>query len=167
MTKIFLIGMPGAGKTTLGKKLAEYLRVRFVDLDAEIQESEGKPIPEIFSQHGEEYFRRVESRLLREWATGEEAFVMATGGGAPCFHEGMEVINRYGTSVFLDCSVDELLERVKRNKERPLLLTSSEDELRAKLERMRELRWDCYRQAKITLEEPSLDDVLSALAVRK
>ena len=165
--KLFLIGMPGSGKTTLGKALAEHLAVPFVDLDTEIEKAEGKSISDIFSTAGHDHFRLVESRLLREWAAGSHAFVMATGGGAPCFHQGMQVLNESGLSIFLDCPVSDLLERVKANRERPLLLTSGEDELKEKLERMLASRLACYRQAKIVLERPSLPTLLETLNLRK
>ena len=77
--KIFLIGMPGSGKSTLGRQVARHLGIEFVDLDAEIEKAEAKSISDIFSQQGEDYFRIVESRLLLEWAASTKAFVMATG----------------------------------------------------------------------------------------
>src|SRR5687767_9394541 len=115
--KIFLIGMPGSGKTTLGRQLAEHLHVDFVDLDAEIERVEQKSISDIFREQGEEQFRLTEAKLLRDWAAASLPFVMSTGGGAPCFHKGIEVINEHGLSIFLDCTVDELIDRVKRNQE--------------------------------------------------
>lgn len=165
--KIFLIGMPGSGKTTLGKALASHLMVDFIDLDAEIEKSEQKIIAEIFREKGEDHFRLLEARLLREWAASSHSFVMATGGGAPCFHDGMEVINQYGISIFLDFPVSVLIERVKNNQERPLLLTPNEEELKAKLERMRSERLNCYRKAKIVVENPTIDLLLQGLHAKK
>jgi shikimate kinase len=165
--KIFLIGMPGSGKTTLGRQLAAKLQVDFVDLDAEIEKREGKIIADIFRDQGEDHFRLLETKLLREWAGSAHSFVMATGGGAPCFHGGIEVINEFGISVFLDCTVNELIERVKRNRERPLLLSADEQELREKLERMREARMSCYQKAKIILTDPTLPALLDSLNIRK
>lgn len=165
--KIFLIGMPGSGKTTLGRQLADHLRISFVDLDSEIEEAEGCAISEIFKAKGEEYFRMVEARLLRELAGTPRSFVMATGGGAPCFHKGMELINEYGLTVFLDCPVSQLIERVKKNQERPLLVTDDEGELRRKLEALRKTRLSCYQQAKIILERPSLPELLKHLGPKK
>ena len=164
--KIFLIGMPGSGKTTLGKELAEHLHIDFVDLDAEIEQAEQRSIPEIFSQHGEAHFRVVEARLLREWAANPASFVMATGGGAPCFHNGIEVINEYGVSVFLDCPVSTLVDRVKKNKDRPLLMASDEQELTEKLEKITRERQHCYGKAKISLRNPSLGDLLKNIHPR-
>lgn len=164
--KIFLIGMPGSGKTTLGKQVAEHLQVDFVDLDLEIERQEERSISEIFREQGEDEFRLIEAKLLRTSAASTRSFVMATGGGAPCFHKGMEVINEHGISIFLDCSVNELVERVKRNRERPLLRTNDEEELRQKLERMRASRLGCYQQAKIVLKDPTLEMLLNRLEPR-
>src|SRR5436189_5502924 len=93
--KIFLIGMPGAGKSTLGRPLAAALNLPFVDLDKEIEKHEQKSIPEVFELRGEDYFRKSESTLLKSWAESNRSFVLATGGGAPCFHDGIEVINKH------------------------------------------------------------------------
>src|SRR5687767_13761414 len=109
--KIYLIGMPGCGKTTLGRQLASAIHLPFVDLDQEIEAREKKSIPEIFEQQGEDYFRQVESGLLYELAGSDKRFIMATGGGSPCFFRGIEVINLTGLSIFLDTSVDILLDR--------------------------------------------------------
>jgi shikimate kinase len=164
--KIFLVGMPGSGKTTLGKQLAQHLDIAFVDLDAEIERAEQRSISEIFSHKGEDYFRLLESRLLREWAASAVSFVMATGGGAPCFHRGIDLINEYGISVFLDCPVSELIERVRKNRERPLLLTSDEPELKARLEKMLANRRDCYSKANIILQDATLHTLLKRLELR-
>src|SRR6185503_20434689 len=99
--KIFLLGLPGSGKTTLGKELSNALRLPFVDLDSEIERLEGKKISEIFAANGEEYFRNLESSELRKRCTSKGEFVMATGGGTPCFFDNMEWINRAGKSIFL------------------------------------------------------------------
>lgn len=165
--KIFLIGMPGSGKTTLGKQLANHLGIDFIDLDFEIEKAESRSISEIFASRGEDYFRLLESRLLGEWASGRLSFVMATGGGAPCFYKGIDVINEHGLSIFLDCSVPELIARVRKNRERPLLLNADEEELKSRLEKMREQRLSCYRQAAIILENPTLAKVIEKLALKR
>lgn len=159
--------MPGSGKTTLGKQVARHMDVDFVDLDTEIEKAEGKSISEIFRQQGEDHFRLLESRLLHEWAASTKAFVMATGGGAPCFHQGIDVINQYGLSIFLDCPVPQLVDRVRQNRERPLLLASDEDELRDRLERMLEKRRQCYQRATVVLQNATLDSLLRKLNIKR
>ena len=149
--KIYLIGMPGSGKSTLGKQLAQALQLPFVDLDAEIERREGKPVKEIFRDHGEEYFRKKESAQLFEWSQASQNFVMATGGGAPCFHGGIDTINSSGTSIFLNVSIEELLRRLHTDKDRPLL---QETDLKERLTNIFSQRRDFYRQAHIEMQEP-------------
>jgi shikimate kinase len=161
--KIYLIGMPGSGKTTLGKQVASSLALTFVDLDHEIEQREQKTIPEIFEHKGEDYFRQVESDLLKEWAFSVENFVMATGGGAPCFHDGVRVINQSGISIFLDVPVDELVRRVAKKTNRPLLPTTDEQLLTEKIGKLRADRMSIYKQAQISLEDPTLSDVMHKL----
>ena len=165
--KIYLIGMPGSGKTTLGKQLASSLASDFIDLDEEIEKRERKSIPEIFSQSGEDYFRQVESEVLHQWAAGKASFVMATGGGAPCFYEGIKVINDTGLSIFLDTAVSQLVERLAEKAGRPLLKSQNAEELKIKLEQLRSTRLTCYRKAQITIANPTIDLLLEKLRFKK
>lgn len=163
--KIFLIGMPGSGKTTLGQELAQSLSLPFIDLDHEIEKREGIQVKEIFSTKGEDYFRQVESDTLKLFASSPKDFVLATGGGAPCFHNGINIINSSGTSIFLDVPVDEIVKRVVSNTDRPLLVTdeSTDDkikQLRERLEGIRKTRLDIYHKASVTVSNPVLSDLL-------
>jgi len=164
--KIYLIGMPGSGKSTLGKQLAETLLLPFVDLDNEIEQREHKSVQQIFAEHGEDHFRQVESQLLREWAGAEKSFVMATGGGAPCFLQGIEVINQTGLSVFLDLPVRELLRRVARDKNRPLLQADELSDKEARLKTLHEGRLKYYQQAHVVIDRPDVKKVLKAIRLR-
>lgn len=155
--------MPGSGKTTLGKQLADALLIPFVDLDEAIEKREGKSVPEIFSTQGEDRFRIIESQLLREWAASPTDFVMATGGGAPCFYNGIEVINESGLSVFLDVSLDELVKRLARKSDRPLLQNENLDVLRNKLSALRENRLAVYTRAAVAAQNPTLQLLLERL----
>jgi shikimate kinase len=130
--KVYLIGMPGSGKSTLGKQLAEELSTDFVDLDQEIEEETGKGVQEIFLQQGEDHFRKIESELLNRWAASSRSYVMATGGGAPCFFQGIDTINQSGLSIFLDVSVDEIMRRLSSSDVRPLLHSKNELEKKEK-----------------------------------
>ena len=165
--KIFFVGMPGSGKTTLGEQVANALAIPFIDLDKEIEKQEGKSVPEIFQQKGESHFRKIESALLQNWAGRQESFVMSTGGGAPCFFNGMEIINANGISIFIDVPVDVLAERTKNKTDRPLLNSETEDELKKKLSELLSTREKIYRSAKFTVIKPTLTTVLSVLNIRK
>jgi shikimate kinase len=165
--KIFLIGMPGSGKTTLAKQVAAEMNLQFVDLDKEIEGAEGKSIAEIFNHQGEDYFRQTESKLLRQWAGSQKGFVMATGGGAPCFFKGIDVINENGISVYLDVALEDLVKRVAKKSGRPLLDGNTEEGLETKLKLLRDKRLWFYRQAHVTLTNPTLPDLLKALQFKK
>jgi shikimate kinase len=163
--KIYLIGMPGSGKTTLGKQLADEMSLPFIDLDDEIQKREQLTIPEIFITKGEDHFRQIESSLLVEHATLPTDFVMATGGGAPCFYKGIEIINNSGLSIFLDVAVDELLNRLKANHDRPLLGKDLQEK-ETRLRQLHSTRLVIYNQAKIKITNPDIQKVLQAIRLK-
>jgi len=119
--KIFLVGFMGSGKSTLGKKISELMNVSFIDLDSKIERREGKSVSEIFAERGEEYFRKTESETLRETGRNRNA-VIATGGGAPCFHNNMKWMNENGITLYLEAPAGELYHRLLKEREiRPLL----------------------------------------------
>jgi shikimate kinase len=165
VVKIYLIGMPGSGKSTLGLKLATELLLPFVDLDKEIEDRERKSIPDIFARNGEEYFRLAESKALHDWAAAQQAFVMATGGGAPCFHNGIDIINQTGISIFLNVPVRELLARTENHAHRPLLNADDRQQKEEKLTTLLNKRLPCYSRAAITVDSPDLTRVLHAIRI--
>ena len=85
---VYLIGLPGSGKTTMGKQLASILEIPFFDLDAEIENQAGKSIPELFKEEGEDFFREKERSCLRSFLNRDN-FILATGGGTPCFFDNL------------------------------------------------------------------------------
>jgi len=164
--KIFLIGLPGSGKTTLGKKIAEALGLLFVDLDMEIERREGRLIREIFKEKKENYFRILEANELASWCDSDKEFVMATGGGAPCFFKNLDMINNAGVSIFLDVPAREIAQRIQKTnvEERPLLAASGIDGLKDNIETMRTNRMSYYRQAHHTITgETSLQEILGLI----
>ena len=158
--------MPGSGKSTLGGKLAKELMVEFIDLDKAIEGREGKSITETFAQNGEDYFRQLESQVLTEWSGSSKNFVMATGGGTPCFYNGIEIINESGLSIFLDVPVGKLLSRLEKKTDRPLLSASDITEMEDKLQALRSGRLSIYQQAHVKVENADLSKLMEAIHLR-
>lgn len=155
--KIFLIGFMGSGKTHWGKALSQKLALPFFDLDAVIEEQEGKKIKEIFAENGEEYFRMLEKDVLYLLTESHDNFVMATGGGTPCFFNNIDYMKARGTTVWLNCSVECLQERLQKEKaERPLIASLPDGELRAFIIRKYSDRKIFYQQASVILGEDAL-----------
>ena len=129
MTRIFLIGYMGAGKTTLGKAFAREMSLNFIDLDWYIEERFHKTVQQLFLERGEDGFRELERKMLHEVAEFEDVVVSA-GGGTPCFFDNMEYMNDCGDTVFLDVEPAVLFRRLRVAKQqRPLLANKSDEEL--------------------------------------
>ena len=114
---IYLIGMMGSGKSTLGKTLSEKIQKPFVDLDSEIEKTGGKSVSEIFNQDGEDHFRKLESEELKQYSES----VVACGGGIILDEENRQYINENGVAVLLTASMDELFKRLSDSNNRPIL----------------------------------------------
>ncbi len=127
MRPIFLCGFMGCGKTTVGKRLAKLLKCDFTDMDDYIEKLEGRSIPEIFSQSGEEYFRNTETKVICSFVgkTG----VIATGGGALLSEENAKAAKEIGTVVFIDVRFSTCYMRIKDDKNRPIAFNSTKEEL--------------------------------------
>jgi len=164
--KVYLVGMPGSGKSTLGKQLAQEILLPFVDLDEEIEKHARKSIPEIFREKGEDYFRQIESELLNKWAASSGGFIMATGGGAPCHYKGMETINATGISIYLKVGIAELSRRIEKPGDRPLLNTADQAEKEKRLQQLLEKREVIYNSATIKISDPSLEKLKAEMKLR-
>jgi len=116
---IVLVGMMGAGKSSIGRRLAARLAIPFVDADSEIESAAGMSIPEIFAKHGEPYFRAGEARVIARLLDGGPQ-VLATGGGAVMNQQTRDLIRIKGVSVWLKADLDVLMKRTKRRNDRPL-----------------------------------------------
>lgn len=126
---IFLIGMPGVGKSFLGKSVANKLNLPFVDLDNVIEQQIESTIADYIKTKGQEFFRVQEAIALRAIKI-DECGIISSGGGCPCFHDNMIYMNLTGTTLFLDIPIDLLIERYKSQKlQRPLMNTSIADYL--------------------------------------
>lgn len=146
--KIFLIGMMGSGKSFWKQRLSAKLKTGGYDLDSIIESVEEKTISELFEEEGEISFRKTESKLLR-WFGEKKTFVLATGGGTPCFHQNMEWMNQQGITIWLDEPVDVLVERLlPEMAQRPLLKNLSIQELHSFIQNKLVEREPFYSQAK-------------------
>lgn len=116
---IVLVGMMGAGKSSIGRRLAARLGIPFVDADSEIENAAGMTIPEIFEKHGEPYFRAGEARVIARLLDGGPQ-VLATGGGAMMDGQTRALIVKKAVSIWLKADIDILLKRTKRRNDRPL-----------------------------------------------
>jgi shikimate kinase len=162
---IFLVGLMGAGKTSVGRLLAKDLHMTFVDCDHEIEKRTGVAVSVIFEIEGEEGFRRRESALLCELVQSK-GVVLATGGGAVLRPENREALSRNGCVVYLRAAVDELWQRTRHDRNRPLLRV---DDARARLTELFAQRDPLYREvADITIDtgSQSLRNLVSQLEQR-
>lgn len=163
---IVLVGLMGAGKTSVGRRLAEKLEIPFVDADHEIEEAAGKTIAEIFADHGESYFREGERRVIQR-LIGNGAQVLATGGGAYMNDETRARIQEQGVSVWLKAPLALLMKRVLKRQDRPLLKT---DDPEAVMKALIDKRYPVYGLADVTVESRDVqhgqmvNDVIRALA---
>jgi shikimate kinase len=163
-----LIGMMGAGKSSIGRRLAKKLDLPFMDADTEIEIAAGMPITEVFEHHGEAYFRSGEARVIaRLLAQGRQ--VLATGGGAFINAGTRALIAEKGVSVWLKAEPDVLLRRIKRRADRPLLRTADPE---ATLKQLIEERYPVYAGADVTVNsrdvphEIMVDEIIAALAAK-
>ncbi|WP_299760401.1 shikimate kinase [uncultured Pontibacter sp.] len=151
--RIFLIGMMGSGKTTLGRQLAQRLGYTFIDLDEYLVQQQGQSVAEIFERQGQEFFRKLEREALEEVARKYEKAVISTGGGAPCFFNNIGFINQFGVSFYLKVPVDQLVHRLlaQGQAERPLLAGKNPAELNLYLTETLAHRKQFYERATHTL----------------
>ncbi|MBI5857026.1 MAG: shikimate kinase [Sphingobacteriales bacterium] len=156
--KIFLIGFMGSGKTHWGRLLSEKLGIPFFDLDEQIVAHEGKSIVELFEEKGEEHFRLLEKDLLHIIAESHDSFVMACGGGAPCYYNNIDYMNQSGTTVWINTPFEILIERLIKEKEtRPLIRELSNEQLEMFIHKKIAGRRIYYEQANLVVEEQPVE----------
>lgn len=144
---LVLVGLMGAGKSSVGKRLAQRLSLPFVDADAEIERAAGQTIEDIFASHGEAAFRDGERRVIARLLE-DPVHVLATGGGAYMNAGTRAIIRERGISIWLKAELDELVRRVGRRSNRPLLRGGDPRQI---LERLMEQRYPVYAEADITV----------------
>ncbi|MDD3288860.1 MAG: shikimate kinase [Alphaproteobacteria bacterium] len=167
---LVLVGMPGSGKSSIGRRLAARLALPFVDSDTEVETAAGMTIEQIFDRFGEAEFRAVERRVISR-LLNESPHVISTGGGAFINEEIRAMIKEKATSIWLKVDIEILFDRISRRADRPLLKGDG-DEPRIKLEKLKEIREETYAMADITVEsdhrpaEETVTRVLEALSSR-
>ena len=161
---IYLIGMMGSGKSYWAHKLGGAFGLASFDLDKLIENKAGKSIREIFEQDGEDAFRQLEASMLREGVPAE-SYVLACGGGTPCFLENMDFMKSTGVVVWLNPSLDELARRLQKGTEtRPILAHAKTPEaIKEKLQQLSEHRLALYQQSDLIIEDdlPRMQQLVS------
>jgi shikimate kinase len=162
---LVLVGMMGAGKSSVGRRLATRLGIPFADADAEIEKAAGMSIPDIFASHGEPDFRAGEARVIGRLLDGGPQ-VLATGGGAFMNPDTRAAIKAKGVSIWLNADFDVLMRRIKRRQDRPLLHT---DDPAVTLQQLIDARYPTYRLADFTVQsrdvphEKIVDEIVALL----
>ena len=156
--KIFLIGFMGSGKTHYGRQLGEKLGLPFFDLDEQISSHVGKESVDYFQQDGEEGCRLTEKDLLHIITESHDSFVMACGGGSPCYFNNIDYMNNEGTTVWINTPADVLFDRLLKERERrPLIRDLSDDKLRRFIHKKFADRRIYYEQAEVKVEDEPME----------
>lgn len=157
-SKIFLIGFMGCGKSHWGQELSKKFHWPFFDLDDKIVEQNGRSITQIFEEEGEEQFRLMEKDILHLLVESHDAFVMACGGGTPCYYNNIDYLKSKGTVVWINCSVDCLHSRLVKEKEkRPLIREIPDEQLKAYIIKKFSSRKIFYQQANVIINEDEMN----------
>ncbi len=164
---IFLIGMPGAGKTTWGQRIAEHFAISFLDLDKIVENAEGKPVSVIFQETGEPGFRSLETAALVKTVEENVApFILSCGGGTPLNPANMALMKANGYVIYLNASTDTLLKHLHGQDNIRPLVSGSLNEVRTLLRLLFEKRSDVYEQADMTfsVEKLSVNDFIPVVS---
>lgn len=157
---VFLCGMMGSGKTSLGKKIASKLHWDFIDLDHFIEQQEHKSVSEIFKLFGEAHFRNIETQSLEKIILNQKNVIVALGGGTPCYNNNMELINTNGLSIFLNVDINKIANRLLNAKNTRPLIAELDSYLKIKefISTKMDERISFYNQCKIVLEDNNISD---------
>ena len=164
--KIFLVGFMGAGKTTLGRKLASKLDCNFYDTDHYFEEKYHFSIFNFFDFFGEEKFREMEREILHELINDKDAAVISTGGGAACFFNNMEFMNKNGITVYIKLHPNSLKQRLLQSKRRrPAVKGLNEEEMEMYINKLLAGRDEYYSKSKVIVkgEDCKVNDIMVEL----
>ena len=166
MPLVFLIGLPGSGKSTVGKRIAKAFKYSFIDLDEYIEKKENCSISDLFALQGEPYFRNAERISLEELVIEKNNILISTGGGTPCFFNNLEIMLNHGVVVYLNPPLKMIVNRlIKGKKKRPAFKGLSLIQTEEKLNELLLQRLKFYSKANISFnqEEESFANLLSQL----
>ena len=151
---VFLIGFMGVGKSFVGRQVSTALNWKYLDLDSVIEASTGKKISDIFKDSGESNFRKIERNALKTVIHDYQQVLIATGGGAPCFYDNMEIMNSIGYTVYISKPFDNLVKNLaKAMHKRPLIANMKRDELSIYVKQKLRERQRYYRQSKLIIHD--------------
>ena len=164
--RVYLTGYMYSGKTTMGHKLATRLGYQWTDLDQMLETTFHTTIPIFFKRYGEEAFRKIEQKLLHSTADLDN-IVISTGGGTPCHFDNIEWMNRHGTSIYFDVTVETLLRRAAQSKkQRPILAGMTEEERSLYVRQQLSARLPYYQKAQIIFpaDQPDIDQLVQLIS---
>lgn len=167
--KVVLVGYMASGKSIISKELGEKLGMEVIDLDDYITKKEKMSIPELFKNKGEIYFRTIENKYLKELLEQKEDFILATGGGTPCYANNMKWIKENATSVYLKASIPTIADRVIKEKEtRPLIKEIKDTDLKEFIAKHLFERSEFYNQADFTLsvDNKSVNEIVKEIEAK-
>jgi shikimate kinase len=165
--RLFIIGYKSSGKTTIGKKLAQRLKMEFIDLDQVIEQRENKSIPEVYIEKGDTEFRTIEWAALKD-VVKKDNIVVSTGGGAPCHCDNMNLMEKYGEVIYLHLDNDTLVSRLKHaTKDRPIVLNKTDEQLREYISELRNRCEHHYTRAKYIIEGKNItvDNLINTIGL--
>lgn len=152
MERVFLIGYMGCGKSTIGRYIAKDMGWRFIDMDSYVESQIGCTISQFFADKGEDEFRKAEAQALKNLAT-EHNVVIATGGGAPCHFDNIDVMRAAGLTIYIKVEPEVLAARLKDAKnQRPLIAGKSDDELLSFISAQLQKREPFYSKAEMSVD---------------
>ncbi len=166
---IILMGMPGCGKSYWMQALAEHWSLETIDLDLWIERNENMPIANIFKKYGEEQFRLMEHNALLVFQNKNAPWIMAAGGGTPCFFNNLEIMKELALTVYLETSLKELFSRLKNKNNRPLLEKLNDAQLKSTLQQLIKKREKFYQKASLTIntQNLTLDGLVQQIELHK
>ncbi len=162
---IILIGFMGAGKTTIGKKLAKELGKAFIDTDEVIEKKEKKSVSQIFKEEGEQYFRQLEHNLLKQLFLEEKSYIISVGGGLPIQENNKEILKQLGKCIYLQTSKETIWDRLKNDTTRPLLQGENPIKQIESLMKARASIYENISQHKIITDDKDIKEVTEEIKV--